>query len=186
MKLYPVYPNNISVQTFGTTDTFMILIYVPATETLVPIVVGPTEAKAVLMAKEGIGGERPLTHKLIADLVASCGCVVENVYIESFSEGIFYAKISLIGLMGQRKVDCRPSDAIAIAINCNAPIYLTDSLLEEAGITDSDMESASQLIQPTLEELRSELAEAEANEEYERAAEIMAEINNRFGNDNQD
>ena len=160
-----------------------------------PIIIGTFEAQAIALELEQIKPPRPMTHDLLKNVVQSFNAFVKNIFINDLSEGTFYAKIVYEEDDGtQIEQDARPSDAIALAIRFNAPIFVSDSVLEEAGIVSESEEegegveslgqsesgsSSSKKKSPTtqLEELEKELQSAIENEDYEKAAEIRDQIN---------
>ena len=104
-----------------------------------PIFIGPFETMAIQMALEGVSSERPLTHDLLKLTIERLGGKVERITIDDLWQGTFYAKIG-IALKNEAsiEIDCRPSDAIAIAIRCRAPIYMAEDVIETAGREDDD------------------------------------------------
>jgi bifunctional DNase/RNase len=100
---------------------------------LLPIIVGGAEASSIALAASGRTAERPMTHDLIATLVESLDAHVDAAEVTELHDGSFRAALSLSGPMGERRVDTRPSDAIAIALRLNAPLYVSEHVLDEAG-----------------------------------------------------
>lgn len=98
-----------------------------------PIWIGPGEAQAIAMRLEGMTPPRPLTHDLLQRLLQESGAEVEKVVVTSLKDGVYFAEIHMTGKRGSVRVDSRPSDAIALAIRCEKPIYVARSLLEEQG-----------------------------------------------------
>ncbi|MDK2883189.1 MAG: uncharacterized protein PWP58_1525 [Bacillota bacterium] len=97
---------------------------------LLPIVIGPAEARAIWMNLQGITAERPLTHNLLKNLLDLVGAKVQKVVITDIKEGTFYALLYLEHGGEIHKVDARPSDAIALALAFKAPIYIDLRLIE--------------------------------------------------------
>ena len=153
-----------------------------------PIIIGAFEAQSIALEMEGIKPPRPLTHDLLKNVMDSLGASLNDVFINELKDGTFYAKLSL----DSQEVDSRPSDAIALAVRYGVPIYVADSVMDEAGfVPDSD--EAEKLTSPAsvdpeqdtekpklklsrLEQLHQQLLEAVAKEEYEKAAKIRDEI----------
>ena len=100
---------------------------------LLPIYVGTAEASAIHYALEGLEPPRPLTHDLLVSLVERLGSEVERVVIVAVRDHTYYAELHLSGDSGDQVVDCRPSDAMAIALRTGATIYVDDDLLDEVG-----------------------------------------------------
>ncbi len=95
-----------------------------------PILIGDNEAQAIMLQLHGIKPERPLTHDLLLDVIRETGNHVDRVLISDMHNEIYYAKIFMD--QGRYSIDSRPSDAIAVAMGVNAPIYVTDRLFESA------------------------------------------------------
>jgi bifunctional DNase/RNase len=100
---------------------------------LLPIIVGGAEATLIAIAASGQTPPRPLTHDLMATLVDSLDVHVDAAEVTDLHEGSFLANLSLSGPMGERRLDTRPSDAIALAMRLNAPLYVSEHVLDEAG-----------------------------------------------------
>jgi bifunctional DNase/RNase len=102
---------------------------------VLPIFVGPTEATAIALALSGRLPPRPLTHDLLAVLVETLHAHVERVEVTELRDGTFFAELALSGPTGQRRLDSRPSDAIALAVRVDAPLFVSGVVLDEAGAT---------------------------------------------------
>ena len=100
---------------------------------LLPIIVGGAEATSIAVAASGATLPRPITHDLMATLVESLDAHVDAVEVTDLEDGAFLANLSLSGPMGERRLDTRPSDAIALAIRLNAPLYVSEHVLDTAG-----------------------------------------------------
>jgi hypothetical protein len=99
-----------------------------------PIFIGPFESLAIQMALEGSTPERPLTHDLLRTTMERLGAKVERITIDDLWQSTFYAKITVVTREGETiDIDCRPSDAIAIALRTRAPIYMAEDVIEAAG-----------------------------------------------------
>jgi bifunctional DNase/RNase len=98
-----------------------------------PIWIGVFEANAIAMALEGVTLRRPMTHDLMHSLLESLGAALERVEIHSLVEGTFLARLRLRTKSGEAvEVDTRPSDAMALALRANAPIYTAREVLQQA------------------------------------------------------
>lgn len=93
-----------------------------------PIMIGESEAQAIMLTLQGIKPPRPLSHDLMRSIIAETGNGVDRVVISDMRDEIFYAKIYMD--KGRYAIDSRPSDAIALAMGMNAPIYVNSKLLE--------------------------------------------------------
>jgi bifunctional DNase/RNase len=113
-------------------------------ERFVPIWVGPYEAEAITVALQEIEMIRPLTHDLLKSLFITFDAKIIRVEIVSLREEIFFGNI-VANVNGEEiNIDSRPSDAIALAVRAHVPIYIHQSVLDEAGITpETDMQTDS-------------------------------------------
>lgn len=102
----------------------------------VPIVIGPFEAHAIARALNEETLQRPLTHDLIRNMLVKLGVSIDRVVIDDLWEGTYYAKIFLTRGEEEIEIDARPSDAIALALRFRAPIYMVESVLNEASADD--------------------------------------------------
>lgn len=100
-----------------------------------PLLIGFNEATAIAVIMEGVEPPRPLTPDLICSIMDKMGAKVKYIVIHDIKDDIFYASIVLNANWTQLKIDSRPSDAIAIALRYKVPIYVTNAVLEGAGIT---------------------------------------------------
>jgi hypothetical protein len=100
-----------------------------------PIWIGSAEAQAIaIRLQEGIQVQRPMTHDLLATTIEVLGAKVEHVIVSDLKNDTFYAKILLNVGGNQLEIDSRPSDALALAVRVEVPIYADDSVLDKAGI----------------------------------------------------
>jgi bifunctional DNase/RNase len=99
------------------------------------IYIGQHEAYSISMGIEGRGFNRPLTHDLAATIIDRLGFSVDRVTVDDEYNGIYYAKLSLSSTENGKTldVDCRPSDAIAVAVRAQAPLYVAEAVLESEG-----------------------------------------------------
>ncbi len=110
-------------------------------ERFVPIWVGPYEAEAITVALQEIEMIRPLTHDLLKSLFGTFNAKVKRVEIVALREEIFFGNIVAEANGEEVNIDSRPSDAIALAVRAHVPIYIHQSVLDEAGITpETDMQ----------------------------------------------
>lgn len=100
---------------------------------LLPIIVGGAEATSIAIAASGQTLPRPITHDLMATLVDSLGANIDAAEVTDLHDGSFLANLSLSGPMGKRRLDTRPSDAIALAVRLKAPLYVSEHVLDEVG-----------------------------------------------------
>ena len=155
-----------------------------------PIIIGHFEAQAIALELEKIQPPRPLTHDLLRDLFDDLGAEVLDVVISELREGTFYARIRYIHDGEEGFLDSRPSDAIALAVRVDAPIYVSPDVMEDAGIPSEDdglveLTGAEPIVEeqeavgaPTseLDRLQDALSKAIQEEDYERAAKLRDDI----------
>lgn len=161
-----------------------------------PIVIGMFEAQAIAIEVEKIQPNRPMTHDLFKSFAKSFNYKITEVVISDLREGIFFARIQCTDGMRETTIDARPSDAIAIALRFNVPLYTYETILSEAGIVAGSQSEAGEEIEEmvqapkprslteqmknmSLDELNRLLEETLNNEEYEKAAKIRDEISRR-------
>ena len=99
-----------------------------------PIWIGPAEADAIAVKLQGVAVPRPLTHDLLNSVIDTLGAVINSIIVNDLKNDTFYAKVILDIDGKQVEVDSRPSDALALAVRTDVPIFADDSVLEKAGI----------------------------------------------------
>ncbi len=129
---------------------------------VLPIMIGESEATAILLALHGIKPERPLTHDLVRSIIGQTGNRVDRIEIADMRDEIYYATIYMDG--GRYTIDSRPSDAIALAMNMNAPIYVNNKLFESAPtvglVPRGKIPDTAHALGLTVEQLTPDLASA--------------------------
>lgn len=175
-----------------------------------PIVIGTFEAQSIAIALEKVKIQRPISHDLFKNFADAFHISVKEVLIYNLVEGVFYSKLICVDASGEieHEIDARTSDAIAIAVRFDAPIYVYEFILKEAGyivdendnITpiqphteedndddesstyshgDKEKDISDTLKHLTMEELQQQLQKAISEEKYELAAKIHQEIQRR-------
>ncbi|HRK54185.1 MAG TPA: bifunctional nuclease family protein [Cyclobacteriaceae bacterium] len=165
-----------------------------------PIIIGMFEAQAIAIEIEKIIPNRPMTHDLFKSFANSFNFHVEEIVISDLKEGVFFAKIVCTDGLKKHEVDARPSDAIAIGLRFDAPIFTYENILAEAGIVLTDEEEEEEKVEPakeskvrvkkekqkgddfknySVDKLNELLKEAIDKEDYERAAKIRDELSKR-------
>ena len=179
------------------TGAYALILEVDGSNKRIPITIGAYEAQAIALQLEGLNPSRPLTHDLFKSFTDAFNISVLEVEINRFSEGVFYARILCFDGAHKVEIDSRTSDAIALAVRFNCPIYCDEEVVrqtaivmeEEVGEEDdeitefgiseeefADMEDASIL---NLSELEALLQKMIDEENYEEASKIRDEINQR-------
>jgi bifunctional DNase/RNase len=114
---------------------------------LLPIWIGQSEATAILMALHGAEMPRPMTHDLLANVVASLGFVVERVEVTRLDEGTYYAAIVLRGEERTLVIDARPSDGIALSVRASCPLFVADDVWEQAAVSVTTVGDAEEEVE---------------------------------------
>jgi bifunctional DNase/RNase len=150
-----------------------------------PIIIGGFEAQAIAMEIEQIKPPRPMTHDLLKNVIDTFGYSITEITITELREGTFYARIA-VDSPSNDEIDSRPSDAVALAVRYNAPIFVSEDVLAEAGFTPEDEDDGEgqrpaaaagpQSSEHRLIALQARLQEAIQKEDYEDAARIRDEI----------
>jgi bifunctional DNase/RNase len=147
----------------------------------VPIFIGQMEAQSILIGYGGVSIPRPLTADLLLNVVRSTGLVLLKVEVNELRDNTFFARLIFSSIEGGNYtaekpliVDARPSDAFALAVRSKCPIYVDETVIDQAGILTEDIESEpkEQSLAKRREALKIQLEDAVAAEEYETAAEI--------------
>jgi uncharacterized protein len=105
-----------------------------ATERYLPIWIGPSEADAIAVKLQGVSVPRPLTHDLLCSIIDALGATISSIVVSDLKNDTFFAKILLSVDGEQMEVDSRPSDALALAVRADVPIFAEEAVLEKAGI----------------------------------------------------
>lgn len=111
---------------------------------MLSILIGAPEATAISFALEGISTKRPLTHDLMLLSFAELGVEIEKVEITDLVEGTFFAELTLENALGTHVVGCRPSDALALAARAGCPVFVAESVMDEASIPAPPPEDPSE------------------------------------------
>lgn len=162
-----------------------------------PIIIGGFEAQAIAIELEKMTPTRPLTHDLFKSFAVAYDIEVKEIIIYNLIEGIFYAKIVCEKDGNMTEIDARTSDAIAIGVRFNCPVYTFETILSSAGIlldensTENDfeisedeneeIEDKNDVTKFSLESLEEKLNQAIENEDYELASRLRDELNKRKG-----
>ncbi|SRR5579875_2904238 len=127
-------------------------------ERYLPIWIGNSEADAIVIQLQSVPVPRPQTHDLLKTVISELGAKVTRVVVNDLADDVFYARVN-IDIDGRHvEIDSRPSDAIALAVRIQAPIYAEDSVLEKAGVAldsesaSTDAEAAHESTEPVREE----------------------------------
>ena len=168
-----------------------------------PIIIGMFEAQAIAIEIEKIIPNRPMTHDLFKSFANNFHFHVEEIVISDLKEGVFFAKIVCTDGLKKTEIDARPSDAIAIGLRFDSPIFTYENILAEAGIVLTDEEEEEEKPEAkaepkarvkkekepvkksddyknfSIDKLNEMLKEAIEKEDYEKAAKIRDELSKR-------
>ena len=161
----------------------------------IPLIIKPTEAQRIALDLEGIKSPRPLTHDLFKSVTDAFTIDVQEVFIYSLAEGIFYTKIIASNGIEEVEIECTGGDGIALSVIYKCPIYVTTEILDSVGIVIADDGSglshdiddegeiydSPKEISISIEDLEHMMNDAIENEEYEIAAEIRDRISKLKG-----
>jgi len=163
-------------------------------ERRIPIIIGGFEAQAIVIKLENLEPPRPLTHDLFKSFADQFNITVKEIFIYKLEEGVFYSSLLCSNGIKEYSIDSRTSDAVALALRFSCPIYITEEILEKAGIiinptepAASSVSGADTLLEPEAakydpfsdEELYKMIDEAIQTEDYEKAASIRDELEKR-------
>ena len=151
-----------------------------------PIIIGAFEAQAIALEIEGIVTPRPMTHDLIKRIIVDLNDEIDEIYINDLQEGTFFSKLILKN--SGIEIDARPSDAIAMAVRFNCPIFIDSYILDENAVeaTDDFDDESNETIKNTtdeslvgqskLQQLQGKLDKVIKEENYELAAKLRDDI----------
>ena len=163
-------------------------------ERRIPIIIGGFEAQAIVVKLENLDPPRPLTHDLFKSFADEFNISISEVFIYKLEEGVFFSTLICNNGVKEFTIDSRTSDAVALALRFGCPIYITDEILEKAGIVINPSETTvlpvsddeelnetetGKYVSYSDEELYRMIDEAIKTEDYERAASIRDEMEKR-------
>ena len=206
--LYLCNMNKVLLNVIGITysqsqsGAYALILEVNGDKLRLPIIIGEAEAQAIAIAIEGHETRRPLTHDLFKTFATSFDINITEVVINRFKDGLFYTDLHCVKDGEESIIDARTSDAVAIALRFNAPIYANTQVVEEAGLimddldldddvadtdfdtdadfnTDADFDADSDFERYDITELERLLKEAIEVEDYARASVLRDIINDK-------
>lgn len=165
-------------------------------ERRLPIIIGGFEAQAIVIKLENLNPPRPLTHDLFRSFAELVDIGLKEVFIHKLEEGVFYSQLLCDKAGSEFIIDSRTSDAVALALRFECPIFIDESIMDKAGIiiegsefedklmteaqsSEPDNKPKSNYDKIPFKELQNQLLEAVKKEDYERAAAIRDEIEKR-------
>lgn len=175
---------------------YALILQQKGTNRRIPIIIGFPEAQAIECKLQEIKTPRPLTHDIMTTALSDFGIRLEYVLIKRLPNGVFAADLHLSDGIREKIIDSRSSDAIALALRADAPIYTTEDVIREASFEPSERrkqsfsprvnlsdynkkEEKNKLESMSLDQLSQAMEKAALDEDYEEAARIKEEINKR-------
>ena len=149
-----------SIRVKQETQQRAVVLKVKGSDTYLPIFIGPFEVESIRLKLMDVKVERPLTHDLLTSVIGEMGGQIESVIVSELKNDTFYAKILIGSGDNLIEIDARPSDAIAIAVRSNVPIFVEDEVVAQAGVVfngDDEFETRDEVTRKTIdpEELES-------------------------------
>jgi len=195
--------NKVQVDILGlstsphTNGAYALILYEVEGKRKLPIIIGGFEAQAIALKLENIKPPRPFTHDLFKAVADTFQLNVTEIVIDELHNETFYAKVVCEMDGESHEIDARPSDAIAIAVRFSAPIFVSEEIMDEAGIREEDEKAEGALPEGeaakppelpsttpsasktefSIADLEKRLQEAIDKEDYEEAARLRDEIN---------
>lgn len=165
---------------FSESGMCVLVLFEPDSNRNIPIVIGEHEAEMIVYENGTNSARRPMTHELISSLFDHFSLELKEVTIDRFEEGIFYATLHISDGFTVKKIDARASDAIVLAIRHEIAIQMDTAVIDSTAYpAQKDYDDSINFDDPsetTIEALEALLEEYEANEEFEKAQELMDQI----------
>lgn len=162
-----------------------VLIRPVGSDIAVPIFIGVDVAQSILIGLGNVKMPRPLTHDLLIAVLDHLSSQITRIEITELKDGTFYARLIVEQLGSEISIDARPSDCVAVAVRVKCPIYIDESVVEEAGISVNVVSQQSEapengktevIAETELDKLKRKLDNAVQEEDYEEAAKLRDKI----------
>ncbi len=179
--MIPVKIAQVSLSNMG----FVVFLQSQEDQRTLPVFIGPTEAQAIALVLDGVQPPRPLTHDLLKQVLDNLECRMKRVEITDLADNTFFAKLVLEANGLESVIDARPSDALALALRCGAPVMVAPEVMDAAGVIVREtagngrlsLERAAPLTgAEKIEDLKRRIAKAVESEHYEEAARLRDEL----------
>ncbi|MBF0244571.1 MAG: bifunctional nuclease family protein [Planctomycetes bacterium] len=154
-----------------------------ADERILPIFIGAAEAHSIAMVHHGQSYPRPLSHDFFKNVLDALNMKLSHVHICDLQDGTFYARVFLEDGETGLDIDSRPSDAIALALRYEAPIYVHEDVFEQSAVSVDPKDASEDAGESRVEDLKNQMDAAIAEERYEDAARFRDELK-LLSNDN--
>lgn len=138
------------------TNQPLILLKEKGGDRILPIWIGVSEAVAIALKLQNVKTARPMTHDLIKNILDTIKIEAKKVVIDDLVDGTFYATITLLGSKNHYEISSRPSDAIALAVRTDMPVYAEEKVLDEASIVLESIEEEVKRFRDFLDEVKPE------------------------------
>ena len=150
-------------------------------ERTLPIIIGEYEAQSIALGLEKIKPPRPITHDLTLSMLESLMAKIEKIEVTELKDNTYYAIIYIRRNSTVFQIDSRPSDALALAVRKNIPIFVAEEVMEKGAYTSEEVKNVEEappadVPESKLDRLKKQLQEAVESEDYEKAARIRDEI----------
>jgi bifunctional DNase/RNase len=132
-----------SIRVHMPTGQHVVILKEKGADRYLPIWIGPFEANAIALKITGVKPDRPITHDLMASTMSELGIGIARIVVSSLSDEVFYARIHMRQDGREIDVDARPSDAIALAVRLECPIFVADEVFDKAGVLPEKDEEES-------------------------------------------
>jgi len=163
-----------------TDQGYAVLIKPIGAEAAIPIFIGQLEAQSILIGMGDIPMPRPNTHDLFLEGLSKTGNTLSKIEISAIKDGIFYSSIYIKNISGNVTLDSRPSDSIALAVRAECPIFISEEIIDEAGVSiqfiSEKTEKSGLETEDKKLDLQKALEEAVRLEHYEEAARLRDQL----------
>jgi len=126
----------------------LLLLKERASPRVLPLGIGPFEAEAIALQLQGTQVPRPLSHDLLRQMLVILEAHLQRVEVAAVTDNVFYAQLIVEQAGQQQTIDSRPSDAVALALRAQAPIYVADAVLDQAGVVVEEASTAEADTEP--------------------------------------
>lgn len=167
--IIPVRVERVTLDT--SSNRFVVILRDEVYKRWLPIVVGPAEAQAIALHLERVSPPRPMTHDLMMRFIDTLKAKVNRIVVTDLRDNTYFATIDLFREDETVEIDARPSDAIALALRCNSPIFVNESVMKRAAINE-ELEAVDVVEEDEIKRLNLQMKEAIEQERYEDAARI--------------
>ena len=152
----------------------VVILRVKESNRYLPIWIGPNEADAIAFKLQDVAAPRPLTHDLLGTIISTLGADVSRIIVSDLNNDTFYAKIIIQVNGTAMESDSRPSDAIALAVRTDAPIFAHDTVIEKAGV---QMDDEGRPVQPETGEIAVEPVKEEELKSLSAFTDFISTLN---------